>query len=331
SASAAAKAPRKKPDAHTPKKRAAGASAGTGFSKPMVLSEPLELLMRAVKVPDDQESPTPPNLPNPDPNEPLLLSRPEVVKRLWIHIKARDLQDPSNKTTILCDPLMEAIFKVKKLGMFKMNKYLSQHLKSANDVFGVGNDQLERHAANTLSKSPGIRGNRARKSSDFVVDSDEDENADENENEDDDDDEDEEDVEDDADDDRHLDVDPSLSSKTKKKSKAVSKKRKPDQEDASNDYGSDLSDDPPRKKGKSVFSRPYNLSPELQAVVGSAEPIARHEAVKQIWAYIKTNDLQDPSDRRFILCDDNLLALFKQPRISGFSMNKFLGDHLYKI
>ncbi|KAI8613430.1 SWIB/MDM2 domain-containing protein, partial [Chytriomyces sp. MP71] len=85
----------------------------------------------------------------------------------------------------------------------------------------------------------------------------------------------------------------------------------------------------PGKKGKSVFSKPYAPSAALAAVMGSEEPLARHAAVKGIWAYIKERGLQDPSDKRFILCDEKLQGLFEgETRVSGFGMNKYLGAHL---
>jgi len=50
-----------------------------------------------------------------------------------------------------------------------------------------------------------------------------------------------------------------------------------------------------------------------------------------LWDYIKGNNLQDPSDKRQIICDEKLYPLFKQSKISMFQMNKFLGNHLYPI
>ena len=36
----------------------------------------------------------------------------------------------------------------------------------------------------------------------------------------------------------------------------------------------------------------------------------RPEAVKRIWAYVKEHGLQDPDDRRYILCDENMKPVF---------------------
>jgi upstream activation factor subunit UAF30 len=56
------------------------------------------------------------------------LSRPQVVKKLWEHIKGNNLQNPENKRQILCDEKMEAIFKIDKVDMFQMNKLIGNHL-----------------------------------------------------------------------------------------------------------------------------------------------------------------------------------------------------------
>lgn len=53
--------------------------------------------------------------------------------------------------------------------------------------------------------------------------------------------------------------------------------------------------------------------------------------VKELWKHIKEHDLQDPSDRRQIICDEKLHAIFKQSKVSMFGMNKAIGNHLYPI
>ncbi|PVH78828.1 SWIB-domain-containing protein [Cadophora sp. DSE1049] len=56
------------------------------------------------------------------------LSRPQVVKKIWEYIKARDLQDPADKRQIRCDDKLQSVFKVDKVHMFTMNKILSKQL-----------------------------------------------------------------------------------------------------------------------------------------------------------------------------------------------------------
>src|SRR6266498_2472598 len=58
--------------------------------------------------------------------------------------------------------------------------------------------------------------------------------------------------------------------------------------------------------------------------------MSRLEVVKRLWAYIKENELQDPNDKRYIVCDERLMTIFQQNRIHSFTMNKYLTVHLKK-
>jgi chromatin remodeling complex protein RSC6 len=51
--------------------------------------------------------------------------------------------------------------------------------------------------------------------------------------------------------------------------------------------------------------------------------------VKKIWEYIRAHDLQNPSDKRQIICDDAMERVFKQDKVHMFTMNKLLGKQLY--
>ncbi|KLU88854.1 hypothetical protein MAPG_07837 [Magnaporthiopsis poae ATCC 64411] len=77
------------------------------------------------------------------------------------------------------------------------------------------------------------------------------------------------------------------------------------------------------------FNKAYVLSKPLAAMVGSAE-LSRPQAVKQIWAYIKSHNLQDPEDKRYILCDKVMRSVFNTERVHMFTMNKLLSDHLHE-
>jgi upstream activation factor subunit UAF30 len=57
--------------------------------------------------------------------------------------------------------------------------------------------------------------------------------------------------------------------------------------------------------------------------------LSRPQTVKKIWEYIKANDLQDPSDKRQIRCDEPMRNIFKQDRVHMFTMNKILNQNLY--
>ena len=73
--------------------------------------------------------------------------------------------------------------------------------------------------------------------------------------------------------------------------------------------------------------KPMTLSPELQAVIG-AGPMPRSEVTKKIWEYIKKNDLQNPANKRNIIADDKLQAIFGKKEVTMFEMTKLVGAHL---
>ena len=68
-------------------------------------------------------------------------------------------------------------------------------------------------------------------------------------------------------------------------------------------------------------------SAALAAVIG-AEPVARPEAVKKMWEYIKAHNLQDPKDKRTIVADDKLRAVFGKDSAGMFELAGILGQHL---
>lgn len=77
-----------------------------------------------------------------------------------------------------------------------------------------------------------------------------------------------------------------------------------------------------------ALSKPLTLSPELQAVVG-AGPMPRTEVVKQLWVYIKKHDLQNPANKRNILADDKLKAIFDgKGEVTMFEMAKLISPHV---
>ena len=86
---------------------------------------------------------------------------------------------------------------------------------------------------------------------------------------------------------------------------------------------------PPSTGGKkpNALQKPLQPSRELAAVVG-AEPLPRGEVVSKVWDYIRKHALQNPVDRREILADDKLEAVFGKKRVTMFEMNKYLAQHL---
>jgi upstream activation factor subunit UAF30 len=76
-----------------------------------------------------------------------------------------------------------------------------------------------------------------------------------------------------------------------------------------------------------ALQKPLQPSKELAAIVG-AELLPRGEVVSKVWDYIKKHDLQNPQNRREILADDTLEAVFGKKKATMFEMNKYLAQHL---
>lgn len=56
--------------------------------------------------------------------------RTQITKKMWDHIKANNLQDPSNKRMINADAKLRPIFGGKdQVSMFEMTKLVNQHIK----------------------------------------------------------------------------------------------------------------------------------------------------------------------------------------------------------
>lgn len=83
--------------------------------------------------------------------------------------------------------------------------------------------------------------------------------------------------------------------------------------------------DTPKKN--SAFMKALKPSPELAAVIGP-EPVPRTEATKRLWEYIKAHNLQNPANKRNILCDDKLRAVMGKPEVTMFEMTGLVGKHL---
>ncbi|HXV26902.1 MAG TPA: SWIB/MDM2 domain-containing protein [Candidatus Paceibacterota bacterium] len=82
------------------------AKSNSAFMKPMKVSDELAAVVGAGPMP-----------------------RSEVVKKLWVYIKANGLQDSENKRNINADDKLQAVFGGKKtVSMFEMTKLVSQHL-----------------------------------------------------------------------------------------------------------------------------------------------------------------------------------------------------------
>lgn len=82
------------------------AKSNSAFMKPMNLSPELEEVVGKGPMP-----------------------RSEVVKKLWVYIKGKGLQDPDNKRNINADENLKKVFGGKSsVNMFEMTKLVSKHL-----------------------------------------------------------------------------------------------------------------------------------------------------------------------------------------------------------
>ncbi|GMH35567.1 hypothetical protein BSKO_03435 [Bryopsis sp. KO-2023] len=82
-----------------------------------------------------------------------------------------------------------------------------------------------------------------------------------------------------------------------------------------------------KKRGGGGFTKPIKVTTELAEFLGTEE-ITRPNLTKFMWNYFKSNELQDPADRRHILCDEKLKALTNVDRFQAFSFMKFLKHHV---
>jgi chromatin remodeling complex protein RSC6 len=68
-------------------------------------------------------------------------------------------------------------------------------------------------------------------------------------------------------------------------------------------------------------------SAALAVVVGS-DPLPRTEVTKRIWDYIKAHNLQNPANKRNILCDAPLRAVMGKDEVTMFEMSALVVKHL---
>jgi chromatin remodeling complex protein RSC6 len=77
----------------------------------------------------------------------------------------------------------------------------------------------------------------------------------------------------------------------------------------------------------SAFMKALKPSPELAAIIG-AESLPRTEATKRIWDYIKQRNLQNPANKRNILCDSALKAVMGKDEVTMFEMTGLVSKHM---
>jgi len=81
----------------------------------------------------------------------------------------------------------------------------------------------------------------------------------------------------------------------------------------------------PKMRGN--HKKVHKLSPAFASILGETHMIW-NEACREIWRYIKENNLQDPDDKLMIKCDKKLEAMTKKSRVSGKEIPKIVTQHL---
>jgi len=80
----------------------------------------------------------------------------------------------------------------------------------------------------------------------------------------------------------------------------------------------------------SGLTKPLKLSAALADIVGKKEA-SRAQCIKELWAYMKKHNLQDPENKQYFTPDKKMAKVFGTEKIRGFGMAKFLSAHLTKI
>merc|ERR1719367_318397 len=76
-----------------------------------------------------------------------------------------------------------------------------------------------------------------------------------------------------------------------------------------------------------AFTKKFKLSTDLSAIIGKKEA-CRSEIVKELWAYLKKNNLQDPEQKQWFTPDKKMAKVFGKDKTKGFTMTKFINPHL---
>jgi chromatin remodeling complex protein RSC6 len=75
------------------------------------------------------------------------------------------------------------------------------------------------------------------------------------------------------------------------------------------------------------LDKKYQFSQELYDLTGKKAG-TRANATKWFWDYVKANDLQNPSNKREIICDETLYEVCGKKKITMFEVGKVLTPHL---
>ncbi|XP_027084295.1 upstream activation factor subunit UAF30-like [Coffea arabica] len=96
---------------------------------------------------------------------------------------------------------------------------------------------------------------------------------------------------------------------------------------ASTTAGSAAAKTPGRRNG---ILKKQPVSPALRQFVGAPET-SRNDAVRKVWDYVKSKNLQNPNNKKEICCDEKLKTIFEGKEKVGFTeIAKLLSKHFQK-
>ena len=71
----------------------------------------------------------------------------------------------------------------------------------------------------------------------------------------------------------------------------------------------------------------FRVSPSLSRVLGGKTAVTRQVALKDVWSYIKRENLQNPLNKREILPDPTLKAVFGKDKVTMYEVLKVMNPH----
>lgn len=77
--------------------------------------------------------------------------------------------------------------------------------------------------------------------------------------------------------------------------------------------------------------RAYFVCSSFASLTHSSKTKFVLQIVKQLWAYIRKYNLQDPNNKRKIICNDELRLVFETDCTDMFKMNKLLAKHIIAL
>ncbi|CBI29190.3 hypothetical protein VitviT2T_002904 [Vitis vinifera] len=80
------------------------------------------------------------------------------------------------------------------------------------------------------------------------------------------------------------------------------------------------------------ITKPVPVSPQLGKFLGGVPQASRSLAIKKVWEHIKLHNLQNPTNKKEICCDEKLKTIFDGKDKVGFlEIAKLLSPHFVKI